>query len=246
MPTATGSGGRGVAHKCALLAFSWFLASPPKAGASYLRKFALSFVSQTSDMGSEFSIPDFSCKDPVSLLPAWLQPTTSMPPVNDIIDIDCNSSESEAELENVDGPELLRPPRSPGPCVDIDGPALEQHPEDEPPLPPPFAPPAPPPAPAPAPPPPPLVPEGGLNACGRFLPGALNVPGLQHIANNLASDVHTSLSHWPVFWEQLKSLEAMLHVPERRSRYVWTCVRGTPFAHKDLPVRNQFAFQTAL
>jgi hypothetical protein len=49
-----------------------------------------------------------------------------------------------------------------------------------------------------------------------LLPNALTIAGLQHIVNNLCSDVHQSLSHWPKYFEQLKSLEAFLRVEVRR------------------------------
>jgi hypothetical protein len=66
-----------------------------------------------------------------------------------------------------------------------------------------------------------------------FMPGSLTVPGLQHIASNMCNETHTSLARWPKFWDQLKVLEALLSLHERRSRLIWTCIRGGPFESKD-------------
>lgn len=65
-----GSGHRGIAHKCGVLAFTWALGARPPLGD--LRTTALSYVSHTSDMGVELSIPDFVCPDPMSLVPPWM------------------------------------------------------------------------------------------------------------------------------------------------------------------------------
>eukprot|EP00969_Alexandrium_andersonii_P143105 6326280-Alexandrium_andersonii.AAC.1 len=40
-----------------------------------------------------------------------------------------------------------------------------------------------------------------------FMPRALQIYGLQHLTNNLVSDMHTSLSYWQTFWSQLKVFE---------------------------------------
>ena len=50
----------------------------------------------------------------------------------------------------------------------------------------------------------------------------------------MCNEVHSVLSHWPVLWDQMKKLEALLAIPERRSRFVWTCLRGSIFSHKDI------------
>ncbi len=67
-PAAMGSGHRGAAHKCGLIAFGWRLGCD----ASKLQKFAQSFVSHTSDMGVELGIPDFTCSSHSAFLPAWM------------------------------------------------------------------------------------------------------------------------------------------------------------------------------
>ena len=61
----------------------------------------------------------------------------------------------------------------------------------------------------------------------HFMPRAFPVAGMQHIVDNLNSDVHQSMSHWENFHSDLKSLEALLRIDERRQRYVWTCLHGT-------------------
>ncbi len=38
--------------------------------------------------------------------------------------------------------------------------------------------------------------------------------GLQHIADNLCSDVHKSLKHWDAFYQQLKTFESLLRLEE--------------------------------
>jgi hypothetical protein len=48
----------------------------------------------------------------------------------------------------------------------------------------------------------------------------------------MCNDTHTALVGWQRFWGQLKTLEALLVISERRARYVWTCLRGTPLECK--------------
>ncbi len=67
-PAAMGSGHRGIAHKCGLVAYSWALG----ARTNDIRPTALTYVSHTSDMGVELSIADFNCSDPKVLLPTWM------------------------------------------------------------------------------------------------------------------------------------------------------------------------------
>ncbi len=67
-PAAMGSGHRGVAHKCGLMSYGWALGN----SSLNLRRIGQSFVSQTSDMGVEMSIPDFACRDPSELLTSFM------------------------------------------------------------------------------------------------------------------------------------------------------------------------------
>jgi hypothetical protein len=61
-----------------------------------------------------------------------------------------------------------------------------------------------------------------------LLPSCLTFAGLQHIINNLCEDAHKGLKQWESMYKDLKLIEAFLRVPERRSRFVWTCLRGGP------------------
>lgn len=63
---------------------------------------------------------------------------------------------------------------------------------------------------------------------GHLMNNAVPIYGLQHASSNINCDVHTSLSYWDSFWTQLKNIEALLLMGERRRRFLWTCVRGTP------------------
>ena len=64
-----------------------------------------------------------------------------------------------------------------------------------------------------------------------FMPNALTIAGLQHVVNNMMADAHTSLSWWPTFHPQLENFEAFIRIDERRQRYAWSCLHGTPNAH---------------
>ncbi len=54
----------------------------------------------------------------------------------------------------------------------------------------------------------------GNTADVHLLPNALTMAGLQHIIDNLCHDVHESMSHWGVYFEELKCFEAFLRVEE--------------------------------
>ena len=60
---------------------------------------------------------------------------------------------------------------------------------------------------------------------------AIPIAGMQHIIHNLNAEAHQHLSHWDTFYRQLKVVEALLRIDERRQRYCWTCVRHTPFVN---------------
>ena len=61
-----------------------------------------------------------------------------------------------------------------------------------------------------------------------FMPRSLSFVGMQHTCHNITKDVHSSMAHWPDHFKQLKQFEALLKVPERRQRYVASCLMGTP------------------
>ena len=66
-PAALGSGHRAVAHKCSHLAFAWMLSCSGDSA-----DVAQTFVSHTSDMGVELSLPDFTVTSHSELLLAWV------------------------------------------------------------------------------------------------------------------------------------------------------------------------------
>ncbi len=67
--------------------------------------------------------------------------------------------------------------------------------------------------------------EGSASEAEGFLPGALPVPGLLHIAHNLTRDVHTALPWWERFWVGAKNVEALLTHRLRRERFVAHCMQ---------------------
>jgi hypothetical protein len=71
-PGALASGQRGLAHKAAALVYMWHLEVGPSHA---LADFAESFESNTGDMGTEISLPDFVCSRRAAddLLPDWVQ-----------------------------------------------------------------------------------------------------------------------------------------------------------------------------
>ncbi|CAE7581880.1 unnamed protein product, partial [Symbiodinium necroappetens] len=71
--------------------------------------------------------------------------------------------------------------------------------------------------------------RAGPRAAESFLmPCAFTIGGLQHVVNNLCADVHQGMGNWAPFYSDLKAVEALLRVDERRQRFIWTCLQGTP------------------
>jgi hypothetical protein len=204
-PTAMGSGHRGLAHKVGNLVFGWSLQTDDMID---IGKVASSFRSHTSDMGVELSIPDFQVPNISTLLPEWLHRGALEADLPDAArdDSDHGAPSEISEPCDVDGAHFDSDESAATPIADMD----EQ---------------------AAPPPPPPPVDERDNDV--SFLPNSLTVPGLQHIMNNLCNDVHKHLHHWTHFWDELKNLEALLVVSERRQRFVWTCLRGSHLQHRD-------------
>ena len=69
--------------------------------------------------------------------------------------------------------------------------------------------------------------------CGRMMPKSFTIAGLQHISHNLLQDVHSSMQHWETFHAQLKVLEGFLRIPERRSRFIVTHLKGSVFEKEE-------------
>jgi hypothetical protein len=126
-----------------------------------LETYGSQFVSHTSDMGIEFSLPGFEMDTVDDILPPWIQ-----------------RDDLHLDVGEAGPPDLGRPKHS----------------------------------------------------CRLMGPEALPIYGLQHAINNINVDVRTCLSYWDSFWDQLKNFEGLLNVGERRRRFVWTCVKGSPLA----------------
>ena len=71
-----------------------------------------------------------------------------------------------------------------------------------------------------------------------FLPRSIPVAGLQHVLDNLTSDTHRHLKHWPAYHASLKNLEAFLSYRFRRERFTRWCLRGTPHACREQDFAN--------
>ena len=71
-----------------------------------------------------------------------------------------------------------------------------------------------------------------------FLPNCMTIAGLQHIMHNASQDVHLRMRGWKPFFHDLKNLEALLGVPERRQRFIFTCLRGTAFSHHEKALQS--------
>ena len=77
-----------------------------------------------------------------------------------------------------------------------------------------------------------ILPEAGLSwdelhAVSPLFPGALQVPGLQHVLDNVNREVHQSLSYWSTFFSSLKNIEHLLSQPHRRKHFVVSCLNST-------------------
>ena len=232
-PTSLGSGHRSLSSKAAALVFAMALHCPEDIP---LSEFAEGFRCMTTDMGVEFGLADFHILDHAELLPEWVR-SARCP-----VERDCEESESaSAEGEIGSACTAVFTPtwhESVG-SQDADGPMLsdsgsdDRHDD---------------PADAgsragvvaveaePCSVASPVVAEPVAEDCAqpeprRLLHKAFTFPGLQHISNNLCSDVHKSLSHWGQFWKDIKNLESLLSVDERRSRFVACCLRGSALQH---------------
>ena len=175
-PAALGTGCRGVADKAKAVTFAWALQTPCECR---IIDHADTYLSQTSDMGVELSLPDFEITGHhESLLPEWV-----------------NRMPLELDIEPAEPPAPAYDPEN-----DVDGPEIASGSEDAHPA---------------------TIPSTTF-----LMPRALTIAGLQHIIDNLNSDVHHSLSHWKQFHGQLKQFEALLRNDDRRNRFTWTCLHG--------------------
>ena len=74
------------------------------------------------------------------------------------------------------------------------------------------------------------VAERPSNVPKVFAPNMISIYGLQHLTDNMNQDIHKGLTHWDAFYADLQNLEALLLRRQRRRRFVFTCLYGTPLA----------------
>ena len=93
---------------------------------SLLPAFLKSIRSWTSDMGHELGVPDYSCVDPRSMLPAWQQNDELVPDLADVVeepsaDLDVDM---DGDGQEVDGEEPAVMPKHQSLLVDVDEPVV--------------------------------------------------------------------------------------------------------------------------
>ena len=239
-PAALGSGLRGLANKASHMAFAWALHCPSQRPPS---SYTGGFRSMTTDMGVELSLADFHCDRLEALFPEWVirggldmdvdrasSGSGGGEGLNDApVDgaemtpsgCECESVASEPDMGSAGAVDEAAPVALAAGFGCVGGGADEEREEQEPDA--------------------AELAEADHDMRHRLMPFCLTVPGLQHITNNLCNDVHCNLQHFGDFWKELKNLEALLRVDERRARYVFTCLRGSPLAYKE-PMFNSFTY----
>ncbi|CAE7253642.1 unnamed protein product, partial [Symbiodinium necroappetens] len=73
----------------------------------------------------------------------------------------------------------------------------------------------------------PLPPQAQADSEGYFLPRAITVPGLNHVIDNMLSDMNQAFSCWDSWIGEFKPLVALLHHTHLRQRFVATCLKDT-------------------
>ena len=198
-PAALGSGHRSLADKAASEVFKWHLQnrSPDK-----LPEYSRSFVAHCSDMGVEVGLPDFQLKGSVStMLPPWVLEKHALGEELDLgveQEQPLSAGPSDVDQCDLDGQFLNDDDADAAARVDVVQPVVAE-----------------------------AVDANVQASSVFFMPEALTIAGLQHIVNNLCSDVHQNMSHCTSFHGDLKSLEALLRVDERRQRFIWTCLQNS-------------------
>ena len=71
-----------------------------------------------------------------------------------------------------------------------------------------------------------------------FMDNALSVAGLQHLCHNLTQDVHEHMPQWNRFFDDLHVLQKLLAHPDRKERFIWSCIRDTPFADQEKQIKS--------
>ena len=70
----------------------------------------------------------------------------------------------------------------------------------------------------------------------------------RHMVNMANQNAHKALRHWNYFWAQLKNIEGLLLVQERRQRFVNTCemlVDSTSREISPTPISNNSTVQSS-
>ncbi len=214
-PAAMGLRQTNAAHKTAAFLHSLSLEVPPEHMLRALRN----VVSFTADMGTEMSIPNFHSRWK-ALMPAWRQQC--------VLRSDVAAVTSETPQLDNDGSIAAG-----GPCchlqedvgsmvrsvassshhkgeeqVGLPQPSAAAHPD--------------------------CTELGAGSGSGLFglLPFAISIPGMLHVCHNVLEDVDTGMSHWTIYWPQLRNLAALLGDRMRVDRFRATCLRRGPQKHR--------------
>ncbi len=240
-PMVIASGYAGLVHKLSASIQGAALARPTLES---LLGFCDSFVSMTTDMGTEMGMGDFRAAKLSDVLPPWLQ--EGLEPFSPDM-AEPQMAESVVAEMQVDMPEASEAASALPSALGVDpGPRRAG------PMPAPAAPAVPSalgvdpgprragPTPAPA---APVVPSacgvdpGPPGACAEegssfVFRHALTIPGTLHIFHNLCANMETVFPEWSEFWQQLRAFEAILRKPFRRARLISSCVLTTAGAGK--------------
>ena len=217
LPATLASGHRKLVDKVKVLVYNWRLES---ADSLSLERIAQQYVSFTSDLGTEASIPNCHIKLPYSsLLPEWMKP----PEIDMEIGLGgANEPRDIAELSDFGGSDDMSDmPRASGlwgllTCqlilcspdhLDLERVKLKNtaafpeivllHTMS-------------------------AIPKG--EPLAALMPNAMLFPGLQHIASNLCQDIESVMVGWSSFYQELKNIESLLRMAERRTRLIHTCL----------------------
>ncbi len=237
VPAALGLGATSIPHKCSAFLHSMVLECPQDA--AQFRQVMGSFVSLTTDMGTEMGIVDFRCRLS-ELMPPWrwqaFQPLMAEEAaVAATVRVDSgNTHHSHAPLLTADLDALVGSRGASEDMVldDLQPDGMELLTSDD------------------------HCQYGSSMPCtdveaagvgapaaanilpyqehrgseddgySRFLPFAISVPGALHILSNLQCDTDKQLRDWDIFWPQVHNLAALICTPLRRDRFKATCCGG--------------------
>jgi hypothetical protein len=215
-PTALGLRQTNLAHKCAALVHA--VALETGGGFDAVDDVFASFVSFTTDFGTEVGIPGFATQSLCNLLPSWMQVARTdqgLQADGVCLGIPSAPATSEVYLEQ-DSPCTVRygvndlepygwgfaQTSSTQPTTAEQAKPLE-----------------------------PLHDAGFTPAASRrgarpLMANALPIPGALHIISNLLADVDAALRLWESFSEQMRNLAALLCDKLRLERFVATCLNS--------------------